>query len=86
MRAAIGPRNFHVFAHAVDGVIILELEAVGPDLPVVDLYSEVQSSIGQLQNTTDLDSFFRLAVEPMAINGPISILEAGDTVIQRPNP
>jgi len=56
---------FDAFAHRVDGVVILELERVAAAAvpPALQLYSDLQASIAQLQATSSLQSFFDLAVE-----------------------
>ena len=57
-------RALNVFAHRSGGVLILEFEVIPADAerPMLELYSELRSTISHLQSTTNLQAFFDLAV------------------------
>ena len=63
LRASMHGRDFDIFAHRHDGVLILEFEARPLDEPraTLDLYSELRSAIAKLQATRTLQSFLDLA-------------------------
>lgn len=54
----------NLFAHRSDGMTILEFEVIPADAerPMLELYSELRSTISRLQNTANLQDFFDLAV------------------------
>ncbi len=57
-------RPLNLFAHRSGGATILEFEVIpaGAERPMLDLYSELRATIGKLQATTSLQSFFDTAV------------------------
>ena len=57
-------RPLNVFAHRCSGSTIFELEVIprGAERPMLDLYSELRATIGKLQSTRSLQSFFDTAV------------------------
>ena len=59
------PNGVHVFAHRIDGVLMLEVEPIAGDAsaPVLDLYSELRSTLTRLQATRSLQEFFDVAVQ-----------------------
>lgn len=64
LRTSRQGHNFHIFAHRVDGLLLLEWEKSphATDLPQRDLYSEVRNTLASLQATQSLGDFFDLAV------------------------
>ena len=66
MTARFGGRlgDAHVFVHRHDGLLLVEFESQGQDDPLSlqDLYSEVRTSIAELQATDSVQAFFDLAV------------------------
>lgn len=66
MTARFGGRlgDAHVFVHRHDGLLIVEFESQGQDgsMSLQDLYSEVRTSIAELQATDSVQAFFDLAV------------------------
>lgn len=59
-----GKRALNLFAHRAGGVLIFELEVVpeGAERPMLELYSELRTTIARLQTTKSLQSFFDEAV------------------------
>ncbi|MGE3536057.1 MAG: ATP-binding protein [Candidatus Tectimicrobiota bacterium] len=57
-------RTYQVFAHRLDGLLLLEYEGVQSVAPasLPDLYAALHATIIQLQATTSLQAFFALAV------------------------
>ena len=55
---------FHIFAHRVAGVLLLECEVIDAEAPatILDPFSEVRTTIAQLQATPTLQAFFDLAM------------------------
>lgn len=51
--------------HAVDGVVVLELERTERSLERLDLYALVKATIGRLQAATSLRSFCQIAAEEL---------------------
>ncbi len=64
VRLPDGPAGLHVFAHRSDGLLVLEWEVIAcePAAPMLDLYSELRSTVARLQATRSLQEFFDLAV------------------------
>ncbi len=63
LRLEIGERKFHVFAHRIDGVLVLEFENASPEQEVTDLYGDMRAVIAKLQNTEGVQAFLDLAVQ-----------------------
>ena len=66
LRAEISGKHFHVFAHRIDPLLLLEWEAIHSELPAVDLYSQVPTTIARLQTAPTLQSFFEEAVREIS--------------------
>lgn len=64
LRAALPGGVFDTFAHRVEGGLIIEFEVVAaPAAPLLDLYSDLRSTIARLQATHGLQAFFALACD-----------------------
>ena len=72
-------QDFYVFAHRINGVLLLECEAMDntAPAPISDLYSELRSSLARLQATRSLPEFFALAVQQIRTL-TISDIEGGE--------
>lgn len=57
-------RPLNLFAHRCGGATILEFEVIpeGAERPILDLYSELRATVGELQATGSLKAFFDSAV------------------------
>lgn len=64
LRASRKDRAFHVFAHRIEGLLLLEWEiaAAEAERPVQDLYAELKNGLAGLQGSRTLEDFFNLAV------------------------
>ena len=63
LRGTLSGREFDIFAHRLDGVVVFEFETSATDQtpPALDLYSALRSAIARLQATSSLQSFLDLA-------------------------
>lgn len=64
-RAKFADREFDIFVHRIDGVLVLELE-VRPETgeqPVATWYSDLRGAMSRLQATNSLQEFFDLAAD-----------------------
>lgn len=64
LRAEFAGAAFNIFAHRVEGGLIVEFETIKAEAPpLLGLYSNVRSTIAQLQTTRSLQAFLTLACQ-----------------------